>query len=136
MRKSRADLLRLPSALIARMLRAAARPGGRIGLVRAFAANQSGATMILVALSLPVLVGAMGLSAEVSYWYLRQRAMQNAAEAAVIAAATNGTSSYGPRATAVAAQCGSQAGTASVRTLLANPATAAGCTSNCYSVTI
>jgi Flp pilus assembly protein TadG len=136
MRKSRADLLRLPSALIARMSRAAARPGGRIGLVRAFAANQSGATMILVALSLPVLVGAMGLSAEVSYWYLRQRAMQNAADAAVIAAATNGTSSYAAEAKAVAAQYGFQDGTGNVLVTVANPATAAGCTSNCYSVTI
>ena len=98
--------------------------------------NQSGATMILVALCLPALVGAMGLSAEVSYWYLRQRAMQNAANAAAIAAATNGTSGYAAEAKAVAAQYGFHDGSGNIVVAVSNPATAAGCTSNCYSVTI
>ena len=92
--------------------------------------------MIIVALCLPALVGAMGLSAEVSYWYLRQRAMQNAADAAAIAAATNGTSGYAAEAKAVAAQYGFQDGNGSIVVAVSNPASAAGCTSSCYSVTI
>jgi Flp pilus assembly protein TadG len=127
---------RLPIASIARLSRTVARLGNGAGMARAFAANQSGATMILVALCLPALVGAMGLSAEVSYWYLRQRAMQNAADAAAIAAATNGTSGYAAEAKAVAAQYGFHDGSGNIVVTVSNPATAAGCTSNCYSVTI
>lgn len=92
--------------------------------------------MILVALSLPALVGAMGLSAEVSYWYLRQRAMQNAADAAAIAAATNGTSGYAAEAKAVAAQYGFQDGSGNILVTVSKPTTAAGCASNCYTVAI
>jgi len=109
---------------------------GAVGILQAFAANQSGAAMIIVALCLPALVGAMGLSAEVSYWYLRQRAMQNAADAAVIAAATNGTSGYAAEARAVAAQYGFRDGNGNIVVAVSNPPSAAGCTSNCYSVTI
>src|SRR5690349_15335990 len=95
---------RLGSAIRPTLARALLRSPSEI--LTAFAKNQSGATMILVALCMPIMVGAMGLSAEVSYWYLRQRAMQNAADAAVIAAATNGGSSYAAEAKAVAAQYG------------------------------
>jgi Flp pilus assembly protein TadG len=126
----------LPTAPIARLSRAIARWRGAAGILRAFAANQSGAAMIIVALCLPALVGAMGLSAEVSYWYLRQRAMQNAADAAAIAAATNGTSGYAAEAKAVTAQYGFQDGNGNIVVAVSNPANAAGCTSNCYSVTI
>ena len=57
--------------------------------LRAFRKDESGASLVIVGLTLPVLIGAMGLAAEVSYWQLHHRAMQNAADAAVIAAATN-----------------------------------------------
>jgi Flp pilus assembly protein TadG len=113
-----------------------ARLRAAVGALRAFAADRRGTTMILVALCLPVLVGAMGLSAEVSYWYLRQRAMQNAADAAAIAAATNGGTSYISEAKAVAAQYGFQDGNGNIVVSVSKTATAAGCTSNCYSVTI
>src|SRR5918912_1586897 len=103
---------------------------------RAFVAHQGGATMIVVALSLPALVGAMGLSAEVSYWYLQRRAMQNAADAAAIAAATNASANYAAEAKAVAAQYGFQDGVGNVVVAATNPSTAPGCTSNCYVVTI
>src|SRR5260370_26990552 len=126
----------LPTAQCARLSRAIACLRSGTGVVRAFAANQSGAAMIIVALCLPAGVGAMGLSAEVSYWYLRQRAMQNAADAAAIAAATNGTSGYAAEAKAVAAQYGFHDGSGNIVVAVSNPATAAGCTSNCYSVTI
>jgi Flp pilus assembly protein TadG len=138
MRESPAGLSMSPlrAAPIASVSRTIARLRGAVGLLQGFAADQSGAAMIIVALCLPALVGAMGLSAEVSYWYLRQRAMQNAADAAAIAAAINGSSNYAAEAKAVAAQYGFKDGSGNIVVTVSNPASAAGCTSNCYSVTI
>jgi hypothetical protein len=85
---------------------------------------------------LPVLVGSMGLATEVSYWELHHRAMQNAADAGAIAAATNGGSSYATEAQAVAGQYGFQNGSGNVSVAASNPASASGCTANCYTVTI
>src|SRR5438094_3440354 len=118
---------RLGSAIRATLARACLRSPSEI--LRAFAVNQSGATMVLVALCMPIMVGAMGLSAEVSYWYLRQRAMQNAADAAVIAAATNGGSNYDAEAKAVAAQYGFRDGSSNIVVTASNPSTAVGCAS-------
>jgi Putative Flp pilus-assembly TadE/G-like len=56
---------------------------------RAFARDECGASIVAIALSMPVLIGGMGLAAEISYWRLHHRAMQNAADSAAIAAATN-----------------------------------------------
>jgi Flp pilus assembly protein TadG len=74
--------------------------------LHAFIEQQCGATAIIVALMMPILIGAMGLSTEVCYWYRHQRAMQNASDAAAIAAATNDTSTYAAEAKAVTAQYG------------------------------
>ncbi|HEX3493872.1 MAG TPA: pilus assembly protein TadG-related protein, partial [Methylocella sp.] len=51
---------------------------------RRFSGDRSGVVVVLVALAMPVLVGAMGLAAETSYWYEHKRGMQNAADAAAI----------------------------------------------------
>jgi Flp pilus assembly protein TadG len=104
--------------------------------LRAFLKNEDGASIIIVGLMLPALIGAMGLAAEISYWHLHQRAMQNAADAASIAAATNGGSNYAAEAKAVSALYGFQDGTGNVTVTVTNPATAAGCAANCYVVTI
>jgi hypothetical protein len=53
----------------------------------------------------PTLVGTLALGFEVSNWYLTTRGMQNAADAAAIAAATNGGTNYDVEARAVAATC-------------------------------
>src|ERR1700680_3314691 len=82
--------------------RRGARPGAAPS-ARGFCDERSGVVAVLVALALPVLVGSMGLAAETSYWYVHQRGMQNAADAAAIAAATNGTSTYAAEAQAVVA---------------------------------
>jgi Flp pilus assembly protein TadG len=66
--------------------------------LRRFSSDQRGVVVLLVALALPVLAGTMGLAAEISHWYLHQRSMQNAADAAAIAAATNGSSTYAAEA--------------------------------------
>src|ERR1700693_2463181 len=69
-------------------------------------ANQRGNVAVWMAFLLPVLFGAMGLGFEVAYWYMTTRAMQNAADSAAVAAATNGGANYDVEAKAVAAQYG------------------------------
>ena len=60
----------------------------------------------MMALLFPALIGILGLGMEVTNWYMRTRGMQNAADAAVIAAASNATSNYNIEAAAVAANYG------------------------------
>jgi Putative Flp pilus-assembly TadE/G-like len=69
-------------------------------------ADQRGTVAVIMAFLFPVLVGTMGIGFEISNWYLRTRAMQNAADAAAIAAASNAGSNYDVEAKAVAAQYG------------------------------
>jgi len=104
--------------------------------LRGFLADQSGATVVAVALLIPVLIGAMGIATEIGYWQLHQRAMHNAADAAVIAAATNAGSNYANEAKAVAAQYGFPDGTGNITVTASNPSTASGCAANCYVVQI
>src|SRR5919107_4509602 len=74
--------------------------------IREFVNNRSGSVATMTALAMPALIGVAGLGAEVSYWYLVQRSMQNAADSAVIAAATNGSANYASEAKAAAARYG------------------------------
>jgi Flp pilus assembly protein TadG len=104
--------------------------------LRGFSADQSGATVVAVALLIPVLIGAMGIATEIGYWQLHQRAMHNAADAAAIAAATNAGSNYANEAKAVAAQYGFPDGTGNITVTASNPSTASGCAANCYVVQI
>lgn len=53
-----------------------------------FGADQRGTVAVMMGLLFPVLIGGLGLGFEISTWYLRTRAMQNAADAAALAAAT------------------------------------------------
>jgi Flp pilus assembly protein TadG len=112
----------------------------RAPTARGFLGDRSGVVVILVALAMPVLAGTMGLAAETSYWYMHQRSMQNAADAAAIAAATagtvNGSSAYQPEAKGVAAQFGFTNGAGNITVTATNPSTAANCTSGCYTVTV
>ena len=92
-----------------------------------------------VAVLLVPLVGIMGVATETSSWFFTQRAAQNAADSAVLAAATNGgngQSDYATEATQVAAKFGF---TSSMVTVPA-PATYASVTpcsaSACYKVSI
>ncbi len=55
--------------------------------LRALRRDQSGAAMVAAALTMPALVGAMALSAELSYWYLVERTLQNASDVAAHAGA-------------------------------------------------
>jgi Flp pilus assembly protein TadG len=103
---------------------------------RALIADRGGNIAILTALMLPVLVGACGLGSEVAYWFYSARAMQNAADSAAVAAATNGSSSYATEAQAVMSLYGYQNGAGEVTVSASNAAACPAGGSNCYSVTI
>ena len=55
---------------------------------------------------MPMLIGGLGLGFEGSNWYRTQRVMQNAADAAVLAATFNGGANYDVEGKAVAARLG------------------------------
>jgi Flp pilus assembly protein TadG len=107
-----------------------------VAALHACLASNRGGMAVITALTLPVLIGVMGLGTEVSFWYLHQRAMQNAADAAAIAAATNAGANYATEAKAVALNLGFQDGTGTIKVTATNPATATNCTKNCYVVTV
>jgi Flp pilus assembly protein TadG len=108
----------------------------RLKLLARFARSERGNIAILFALLAPVLIGAFGVGMETSNWYQLQRDMQNAADEAVIAASTNGTSGYNTEASAVAANYGYTNGSNSVTVTSSNAAACPTGGSNCYNVTI
>ncbi|ASP35668.1 pilus assembly protein TadG-related protein [Labrenzia sp. VG12] len=55
---------------------------------QAFARCQRGTIAVYTALLMPVAIGGFGLGAEASFWYFQQRKIQNAADVAAYAAAT------------------------------------------------
>jgi Flp pilus assembly protein TadG len=101
--------------------------------------NQSGTVAVIMAFLFPILIAAFGLGFEITNWYLSTRAMQNAADASAVAAATNGSSNYNIEAAAVATQYGYTNGTNNVTVTSSNAATCPSdpsVTPPCYSVTI
>jgi Flp pilus assembly protein TadG len=118
------------------LLRCATRLDATFVRSRSFGRDDAAAAAVMFAVAAPILIGAMGLAAEVSYWRLHQRSMQNAADAAAIAAATNGGSTYVAEAQAVAAQYGFQNGAGNITVTVTKPNTASGCTGSCYNVQI
>jgi Flp pilus assembly protein TadG len=99
-------------------------------------ADQRGNIAVMMAFLFPVLAGGLGLGFEASNWYLQTRAMQNAADAAAIAAATNGSSNYDVEAKAVTAQYGFVDGANNVTVAASNTAPCPAGGNTCYSVTI
>ncbi|MBU6458728.1 MAG: hypothetical protein KGQ48_14505, partial [Bradyrhizobium sp.] len=68
--------------------------------------DERGATAVMMGLLAIPLVGFMAVGFEVSNWYMITRSMQNAADAAAVAAALNGGSTYAVEAQDVAATYG------------------------------
>src|SRR5438067_3770288 len=99
-------------------------------------ADRRGNVAVMAGLLMAPLIGAMGVGFEISNWYLAKRAMQNAADAAAIAAATNGGSNYAVEAKAVTAQYGFVNGSKNVTVTASNTAACPGGGDTCYSVTI
>jgi Flp pilus assembly protein TadG len=99
--------------------------------------DQRGTVAVIMGLLIVPLVGALGVGFEVSNWYMNGRGMQNAADAAVLAAATNGGANYDVEAKAVAAQYGFVDGANNIAVAASNTAACPdGVNNNCYSVTI
>jgi Putative Flp pilus-assembly TadE/G-like len=98
--------------------------------------DRRGNVAVTTALLLPALMGGMGLGFEVSGWYVTKRSMQNAADAATLAAATNGSANYASEAKAVAAKYGFVDGVKNVTVTATNAATCPSGGNSCYSVTI
>lgn len=92
---------------------------------------------IVAALAMPVLIGSLGIGAETASWYAGKRALQNAADSAAVAAATNGTDEgYDKEARAVAAQYGLRQGSNGVTITTSNTAKCPNGAATCYQVTI
>src|SRR6516165_7947880 len=82
-------------------------PSSVVNHFRRLRADERGATSILMGILMIPLVGFLALGFEVSNWYMITRGMQNAADAATLAAAMNGDPTYyAVEARAVAAQYG------------------------------
>jgi Flp pilus assembly protein TadG len=104
--------------------------------LRRLRADERGAVSAMMGLLMVALAGFIALGFEVSNWYLITRGMQNAADAATIAAAFNNSASYDVEARAVAAQYGFVNGANNVNVAVTNKAACPGGGNNCYSVSI
>src|SRR5215467_12655892 len=98
--------------------------------------DRSGAIAVLTALSLTALIGFVGLAIDAGMWYRTSRALQNAADAAVIAAAIDGTGTYQSTAKAVTAQYGFVDGSNGITVTALNNQTCPSGATNCYKVTV
>ncbi len=100
--------------------------------------DKRGAVSVLMGFLMVPLVGTLAIGFEVSNWYLTTRGMQNAADSAAIAAATNGGANYDVEAKAVAAQYGFVDGANTISIAVTNKAACPGPGggNTCYSVTI
>jgi Flp pilus assembly protein TadG len=98
--------------------------------------NEGGAVAIIFALAATVLVAILGLGVDLGYWYRTDRELQDAADAAAIAAARNGTSSYASEAEAVTAQYGFVDGANGITVTPLNNQTCPNGQTNCYLVTV
>ncbi len=85
--------------------------------------DERGAVSIMMGFLIVPLVGFLALGFEVSNWYSVTRGMQNAADAATLAAAFNNGSNYDVEARAVAATYGFVNGTNNVAIEVTNTAT-------------
>jgi Flp pilus assembly protein TadG len=104
--------------------------------VHAIWRNEAGAVAVIAALGLTALIGIVGLAVDVGMWYRANRALQNAADAAAIAASQNGTGSYQSEARAVAAQYGFVHDTAGITVTAWNNQTCPDGETDCYKVTV
>jgi hypothetical protein len=98
--------------------------------------DQRANVAITMAILLAPFMGALGGGFEITNWYLISRGMQNAADSAALAAATNAGANYDVEAKAVAAQYGFVDGTNNISVVVANKIACPSGGSNCYSVTI
>src|SRR5215469_5171425 len=106
--------------------------GSFAGFMAASGANVA----IMFAIMTPLLLGGLGLGAETSLWYVDQRNMQNASDAAALAAATDASTNYASVANAITAQYGYQNGVNGLTVSTSNSASCPSGANTCYSVSI
>lgn len=111
-----------------------AEPNGK-GLLRQFAADQSGSNVIIFALIMPVLVGAAALGTEVGWWSYKHKNMQSAADSGAVSAATAGIN-LTTEANAVTATYGYANGLNNVTVTVNQPPTTGNYTSNPQAVEV
>src|SRR6266702_2808887 len=99
-------------------------------------ADERGAVAVIMGVLMIPLVGALAIGFEVSNWYMVTRSMQNAADAATIAAATNAGANYDIEGKAVAARYGFVDGSNNVSVAVTNAAACPGGGNTCYSATV
>jgi Flp pilus assembly protein TadG len=98
--------------------------------------DERGIISLVTALTLVVVIGFVGLALDVGTWYRSQRALQNAADAAVLAAAVNAGSTYDEEAKAVASSYGFVDGSGGITVTPTNNVTCPDGTSGCYKVVV
>ncbi len=103
--------------------------------------DRRGNISTLVALLIVPLVGVMGIATETGNWFLMQRSMQNAADSAVLAAATNANAtnnSYQLEGKSVATKFGFTSGANNTTVTIVNNdnTVPAKCAGACYAATI
>jgi Flp pilus assembly protein TadG len=111
-------------------------PLGLLRISARFFVGKAGNVAVMFALVAPVLFGAVGLGMESGLWYLDRRSMQNASDAAALAASGDGTANYSSVASAVVASYGYVHGTNGVTVSSTNAAACPAGGSNCYKVSI
>jgi Flp pilus assembly protein TadG len=98
--------------------------------------QERGAVAFMFALIAAGVIATIGLGIDVIGWYRTNRTLQNAADAAAVAAARNGTSSYQSEALAVAASYGFIDGSNGISIAPLNNQTCPNGQTNCYLVTV
>src|SRR6516225_3675334 len=98
-------------------------PSSLINQLRRLRADERGGVAIMMGILMIPLVGFLAMGFEVSNWYMITRGMQNAADAATLAAAINNGPNYDVEARAVAAQYGFVNGVNNVTIAVTNTAT-------------
>jgi Putative Flp pilus-assembly TadE/G-like len=98
--------------------------------------EERGAVAVIMGVLMIPLVGSLAVGFEVSNWYMVTRNMQNAADAATLAAAINNGTNYDVEAKAVAARYGFVDGVNNVSVTVTNTAACPAGGNTCYSATI
>ena len=98
--------------------------------------DERGVVAVIVGLVAVLVIAVVGLGIDVIDWYRTDRAMQNAADSAAIAAAANKTATYQDEAKAVAAQYGFVDGSNGVTVTALNNQTCPDGTTNCVAVSV
>jgi Flp pilus assembly protein TadG len=109
---------------------------GRLPGNRSLWSDERGVVAVIVGLVATLVVAIVGLGVDVVNWYRADRAMQNAADSAAVAAASNGTGTYQNEAKAVAAQYGYVDGSNGVTVTALNNQTCPDGQTDCYKVTV